>query len=112
MPLANQVRNWAGAIEPGRAVPRAGVFRVRCEETDGGVVCHIVGNLEQETVAQFRDAVTLISDKREVIFEISAVPFVDSAGLGALIGAVRRVRENGGDVVVCGAEPRPAKYSK
>jgi anti-anti-sigma factor len=28
------------------------------------------------------------------------VPFVDSAGLGALIGAIRRVREVGGEVVV------------
>jgi len=33
------------------------------------------------------------------------VPFVDSAGLGALIGGIRRAREAGGDVAVCCNRP-------
>jgi len=38
---------------------------------------------------------------RAVSWSISAVvPFIDSAGLGALIGGIRRIRENEGRVVV------------
>ena len=36
---------------------------------------------------------------------MSEVPFVDSAGLGALIGGIRRAREAGGDVAVCCNRP-------
>ena len=92
-------------------------FRVRCDEADAAeadaaAVCHVMGNLEQETAADFRDAVTMIVHKKQVTFELSAVPFVDSAGLGALIGAVRRIRENGGDAVVCGAQTSVGKVFK
>jgi anti-sigma B factor antagonist len=40
-----------------------------------------------------------------LLIDLGGVPFVDSAGLGALIGGIRRVRELGGDVAV--ACPRP-----
>ncbi len=49
----------------------------------------------------FRQALPELTDKKQVIFDLSAVPFIDSAGLGAIIGAIRRVRENGGEAVVC-----------
>jgi anti-sigma B factor antagonist len=67
---------------------------------------HLEGNLEQVSAPQFREAVAGLPSKKLVVFELSAVPFVDSAGIGALIGAVRRIRELGGGVVVC--SPRPS----
>jgi anti-sigma B factor antagonist len=36
---------------------------------------------------------------------MSGVSFVDSAGLGALIGGVRRTRDRGGDAAVACARP-------
>jgi anti-anti-sigma factor len=78
---------------------------VKCEEIGLALVCHVEGNLEQLTAAQFRDAVACLSGQPRVIFELSAVPFVDSAGIGALIGAIRRIRESGGEVVVCSSRP-------
>jgi anti-sigma B factor antagonist len=75
------------------------------EYIDAGVVCHLTGNLEHLTVVEFRESVAQLSGAKQVIFELSAVPFVDSAGLGALIGTVRRTREQGGEAVVCGARP-------
>lgn len=79
---------------------------VKCEEVGGTLVCHLEGNLEQVSAPQFREAVAGLPNKRRVVFELSAVPFVDSAGIGALIGAVRRIREMGGDVALC--SPRPS----
>jgi anti-anti-sigma factor len=70
-----------------------------------GIVCRLTGNLEAATVGEFRDAMAQVKLKQPVIFALEAVPFVDSAGLGALIGAIRRIREMGGDAAVCSAKP-------
>ena len=80
-------------------------MRVQVDEADGVLVCHLIGNLEHLAVGEFREAVAQISGAKRVIFELSAVPFVDSAGLGALIGAIRRARELRGEAVVSSARP-------
>ena len=82
-------------------------MKMRSDERAGRVVvCHLTGNLEQFTVAEFRQAVSTLAPGLPVIFDLSDVPFVGSAGLGALIGAVRRLRESGREVALC--SPRPA----
>lgn len=70
------------------------------------VVCYIKGNLESETVAEFRASVATLGPGSNVVFDLQDVPFVDSVGLGSLIGAARRIRESGGDAVV--SRPRPS----
>jgi anti-anti-sigma factor len=79
--------------------------RVRCDETEASVVCHVAGDLDHSSIAEFREAVAHLDKKQRVIFELSGVPFVDAAGLGALIGTVRRIRDRRGGAVVCAARP-------
>ena len=40
-----------------------------------------------------------------LLIDLSDVPFMDSAGLGALIGGIRRTREAGGEVAVACSRP-------
>jgi len=80
-------------------------LHLKFDQTDGGVVCHVMGNLENLTVGEFREDMAQVHDGTRVIFDMSAVPFVDSAGLGALIGAIRRIRELNGEAVVCAVRP-------
>ncbi len=40
-----------------------------------------------------------------LVIDLSRVPFIDSAGLGALIGGIRRTRELGGQVAVACSRP-------
>jgi len=68
-------------------------------------VCRPVGELDAFTVSQFRQALADLVSKKRLVIDISSVPFVDSAGLGALIGGIRRARELGGDVAVCCNRP-------
>jgi anti-sigma B factor antagonist len=75
-------------------------------EPNGCIVCRVVGELDLSTVAQLRDSFTHLAKSCLLVIDLSAVPFVDSAGLGALVGGIRRVREYGGDVVVaCSRRP-------
>ena len=75
---------------------------IRTTELDTHVTCQPVGELDAFTVAQFREALAALDGPQRLVIDLSEVPFMDSAGLGALIGGIRRVREAGGEVaVVC-----------
>lgn len=64
-------------------------------------VCSPRGTLEAATAAEFREEAASVCGSAHVVFDLSEVTFIDSCGLGALIGAIRRVREHGGRVVLC-----------
>ena len=68
-------------------------------------VCHPIGELDAFTVSQFRQVLVDLGDQPRLIIDLTDVPFIDSAGLGALIGGIRRVREGGGDVAVACSRP-------
>jgi anti-sigma B factor antagonist len=68
-------------------------------------VCQVVGNLEFATAADFRSALADLG-ARHLVLDLSGMAFIDSTGVGALLGALRRAREHGGDVVLC--SPRPS----
>ncbi len=63
-------------------------------------VCRLVGEVDAYTVGEFRDALSGLDNVSRLLIDLSEVPFMDSAGLGALIGGIRRVREGDGDVAV------------
>jgi anti-sigma B factor antagonist len=89
----------------GRA-PGGRVLTIHQEETpEGFTVCRPVGELDAFTVSQFRQALAEMATGRRLVIDMSGIPFVDSAGLGALIGAIRRTRELGGDVAVACSRP-------
>ena len=92
------------AATVGRA-EEAPVLEISVERHDYYVLCRPAGELDAYTVAQFREALTELSDESYVLVDLSDVPFMDSAGLGALIGGIRRARENDGDVAVACNRP-------
>lgn len=72
------------------------------EETDDYTICRPSGELDAYSVSGFREALTRLAGTPRLLIDLSAVPFMDSAGLGALIGGIRRAREAEGEVaVVC-----------
>jgi anti-sigma B factor antagonist len=81
------------------------VLHIELDEGDGYTICRPVGELDAYTVNKFREALGELANKPKLLIDMSEVPFVDSAGLGALIGGIRRAREVGGDVAVCCSRP-------
>ena len=81
------------------------VLDIQMDEVHGLTVCRPVGELDAFTVSQFRQALAELASTPRLVIDMSAVPFVDSAGLGALIGGIRRAREMGGDVAVACNRP-------
>jgi len=89
------------------------VLTIHQDETPEGLtVCRPVGELDAFTVSQFRQALAEMANGRRLLIDMSGIPFVDSAGLGALIGAIRRTRELGGEVAVSCNRPTLVRLLK
>lgn len=76
------------------------MLEITVEQADGYHVCSLKGEVDAYTVGDFREALSGIVVERWLVIDLSEVPFMDSAGLGALIGGIRRVREADGEVAV------------
>jgi anti-sigma B factor antagonist len=78
--------------------------KVEIEITDAGDyrVIKPDGDLDVYTVGSLRDVIgQMIEDETpRVVVDLDGVPFMDSSGLGALMGGVRRLREAGGDLAI------------
>ncbi len=81
------------------------MLEIEVEENETHTLCRPVGELDAYTVGKFREALTGLSAAPRLVIDLSAVPFMDSAGLGALIGGIRRTRENNGAVAVACSRP-------
>lgn len=78
---------------------------IQIEQGSGYTVCRPIGDLDAFTASQFRQRLTEVPGESSLLIDMSSVPFMDSAGLGALIGGIRRTRELGGDVAVTCNQP-------
>jgi anti-sigma B factor antagonist len=67
---------------------------------DGIAVLHLNGNLNMVSAPTVREAVAgLVADgQTRVVVDLAGVPFLDSSGLGVLIGGLKRTRQAGGDL--------------
>jgi anti-sigma B factor antagonist len=59
---------------------------------------HVDGEVDVATAPQLRDALADLVDSgaRRITLDLGAVGFVDSSGLGVLVGALRRLEQCGG----------------
>ena len=83
------------------------LFDARITETHPWVVVRIVGELDLEAVPQARavlqGATSSLAGSAGLVLDLRDVDFCDSAGLGVLLGGVRRARADGVPcVAVCG----------
>jgi anti-sigma B factor antagonist len=69
------------------------------------------GEIDVATSPQLRnDLSTLIAGgARHLTLDFTAVSFVDSSGLGVLVGTYKRLREDGGSIRIVGAQPSVRK---
>jgi anti-sigma B factor antagonist len=81
------------------------VLEIHVQDADHYTLCRPVGELDAYTVGQFRETLAELATTPRLLIDLSEVPFMDSAGLGALIGGIRRARESDGEVTVACSRP-------
>ena len=71
-------------------------------------VLRVTGEVDAYTAPMLRDRIRELADKDAVhlIADLSQVDFLDSTGLGALVGGLKRLREAGGSLTLVIGTPR------
>ena len=80
-------------------------FHINDQEIDSGThVIELGGEVDLYTAPEFKERmVELIeSGKKQIVVDLSKATFIDSTTLGVLVGGVKRLRPNGGQLsLVC-----------
>jgi anti-sigma B factor antagonist len=76
-------------------------------ETADWTVVRVGGELDIATTPRLREQLVAAIAERgaNVVLDLSGVAFLDSTGLGVLVGVLKRARTLGGDLRLAGAQP-------
>jgi anti-sigma B factor antagonist len=76
---------------------------VDVERRDGTTLVVLRGDLDLATAPDLRETlIEAIDEGARIVVDMQAVEFLDSAGLGILVGGLKRARTRGGDLeLVC-----------
>jgi anti-sigma B factor antagonist len=84
---------------------------IEVSKEDGAAVLKVTGEIDVATAPRLREhVVKLVGDgETRIVVDMEGVDFIDSTGLGALVGALKRVRTHGGELVIVCTRPRLLK---
>lgn len=77
----------------------------------GYAVLEVAGEIDVYTAPQLRERLIALVEggARQVIVDLGRVEFLDSTGLGVLVGALKRLRVVGGELLLVCAQERLLK---
>ena len=81
-------------------------MEIEVTQADGITVVEPRGEIDSRAADQVKRTLTeLIEGSRSrLLVDLTAVPYIDSTGLGILVAAMKQARAAGGDVRVCGLQ--------
>jgi anti-sigma B factor antagonist len=77
-------------------------FEVTADVVDRTATVTVRGEVDVYTAPQLRDRLySVVADGAGlVVLDLSAMTFIDSTGLGVIVGTLKRLREGGGDLTL------------
>jgi stage II sporulation protein AA (anti-sigma F factor antagonist) len=83
---------------------------VTSKQDRGCLIVSVSGELDLKTAGELRGAVDPILERiharPNVILDLSDITFMDSSGMGAILGRYRTVSQMGGKLAVCSLTPQ------
>jgi len=86
--------------QPGTEPPKAS--NVTVGSLDGGTPVPVSGQVDASSAPELRERLRQLGEEggQRVVLDVADLDFKDWTGLGVLVGARRRLRETGGDLVL------------
>ena len=86
------------------------VLTITVSRERGSVIVAVTGEIDISTVTGLRERLfELAEGGKPLMVDLNRVTFIDSAGLGALVGAARRAAAHGGSLHAVCARPQTRK---
>ncbi|NYJ01837.1 anti-sigma B factor antagonist [Nocardioides thalensis] len=85
-------------------------MQIEKSERDAVTVLSPSGRLNMVSAQRLKSAVddSVAAGRAKIVVELSGVEFIDSSGLGALIGGLKSARQASGDLRIAGASEQVA----
>jgi len=98
-------------MNAGDTSPVVGPFKIEVSGQPAAPNVVVRGEIDVATSPKLRDDLTALIERgaRHITLDFDAVTFVDSSGLGVLVGTYKRLREDGGSIRIVGAQPSVRK---
>jgi anti-sigma B factor antagonist len=94
----------------GRRLAMSDALAVTVRRESGVVIAAVAGDIDISSVSRLRECLFELADsERTLIVDLNRVTFIDSAGLGALVGTARRATAHGGSLYAVCARPETRK---
>lgn len=83
-------------------------IQLRIYDAHHAKVVEATGDIELHNAPRLREELRTIceTDKVRCVIDMTHVPFIDSTGVGVLVGALKRAREHGGTLTLACPQPR------
>jgi anti-sigma B factor antagonist len=91
---------------------RPATFAAREGDEDGTWILAVAGEIDVATSPELRRELHQLADREpaRLVLDLSDVTFIDSSGLGVLVGALKRLREEDrGDILVLEGLQEPVR---
>lgn len=72
------------------------------------LLIRLAGELDHHTAEQLRAAVTDVLEReriKAIVLNLNELTFMDSSGLGVILGRYKQIQRMGGEMVVCSVSP-------
>ncbi|GAB6933543.1 anti-sigma F factor antagonist [Calditerricola satsumensis] len=83
-------------------------LHVELETKRDVLIIRLAGELDHHTADALREQVDAIMNRekiRSIVLSLADLTFMDSSGLGVILGRYKRVAQLGGEMVVCSIHP-------
>ncbi len=88
---------------------------VKTEAKENMLTAYIIGDIDHHTAAEIRTEIDLEIEKlhpERIILDFSEVTFMDSSGIGLVMGRYKAAKPYGGKIIVSGASQQIKKVMK
>ncbi|MGI6144156.1 MAG: STAS domain-containing protein [Peptococcia bacterium] len=72
------------------------------------LIVRVDGDFDLVTANEFREKIDHSLEEtvsQNLLLDLTKTNFIDSSGLGVILGRYRKVKANQGEVIICGAKP-------
>lgn len=86
-------------------------LQINVRKCDDIPIIELTGEVDAYTSARFREVMLEVVDTHgaRIVISMAEVDYIDSSGLGALVGGLKRVSERDGKIVIVCTKPQVRK---